>query len=191
MWISDIYFYYTKEFSSVFMKKYYASRASLFLIELIISIFFFIVSAAIVLQLFVTSHFASKDTININNALYHSQNISEIFLGNNGSFSVLKDEYKKLNTTINNSENQELILLLFNKEWTPVTDIASSKYIILAKHRIQKANSYNNYSCLDIYINKYTQKVYDAIYNKNYDNLLNDSSYIHHLSLKKYSPENF
>lgn len=169
------------------MKKYYASRSSLFLIELIISIFFFIVSAAIVLQLFATSHFASKDTININNALYHSQNISEIFLGNNGSFSALKNEYKEFDTTVYNSENQEL-MLLFNKDWSPVTDADSAKYIILTRHSIQKANDYNDYSYLDIYINKYSKNIYDAVCNNEYDFLLNDSSYIHHLFLKKYCP---
>ena len=98
------------------MKKYYSSRSTLFLIELIISIFFFIISATIILQLFVTSHFTSTDTININNSLYYSQNISEIFLGNHGSFSIVKDIYNEFDTNINNLENQDSLLLFFDKK---------------------------------------------------------------------------
>lgn len=172
------------------MKKYYASRSSLFLIELIISIFFFIVSAAIILQLFVTSHFISKDTININNALYHSQNISEVFLGNNGLFSELKDVYKELDVKICNIENLDSILLFFDENWKQTTDISSVKYVFFINHILQKANTNNNYSCLDIYINKYSDTVYNAIYNNNYDVLLSDSSYIHHVFVKKYLTQN-
>lgn len=168
------------------MKKYYASRSSLFLIELIISIFFFIVSAAIVLQLFVTSHFTSKDTININNSLFYSQNISEIFLGNNGSFSFVQNAYEEFDYKNFDFPAPDTMLLLFDKNWSPTTDISLAKYIILANYNTQPANMYGEYSCLNIYINTYSEAVHEFLQSQNYEALKTDSSYIHHLYVKKY-----
>ena len=87
------------------MKPNYTSRSGLFLIELIISIFFFIVASAIVIQLFAKAHFISTNAIEINHSLFHTQNISEIFLGNNEAVYFKKYLQKSKKTT--------LFLLLF------------------------------------------------------------------------------
>ena len=70
-----------------------SSRSSLFLIELVLSIFFFIVAAAICLQLFISTYFYSRETVETNQALLWSQNLAEPFLGSMGEYPVLKDIY--------------------------------------------------------------------------------------------------
>ena len=70
-----------------------SSRSSLFLIELVLSIFFFIIAAAICLQLFVKTYFLSRETIEINQAVLWSQNLAETFLGGMGDYSIVKELY--------------------------------------------------------------------------------------------------
>ena len=65
-------------------------RTSLFLIELVLSIFFFIVATAVCMQLFVNTYLLNLQTQEINQALLWSQNLAEPFLGNNGDYSIIK-----------------------------------------------------------------------------------------------------
>ena len=67
-----------------------SSKTSLFLIELVLSIFFFIVATAICMQLFVNTYFFSLQTKEINQALLWRQNLAEPFLGNNGDYCIIK-----------------------------------------------------------------------------------------------------
>ena len=53
-----------------------SSKSSLFLIELILAIFFFIIAMAVCLQLFVKAHTLSNDTISMNHAVLWTQNIN-------------------------------------------------------------------------------------------------------------------
>ena len=57
----------------------HSSKNSLFLMELILSILFFTLTAAVCLQLFVKAHVLSQDTINLNHAVTQAQNFAEIF----------------------------------------------------------------------------------------------------------------
>ena len=53
-----------------------SSKSSLFLIELILAIFFFIIAMAVCLQLFVKAHTLSNDTISMNHAVLWTQNLA-------------------------------------------------------------------------------------------------------------------
>ena len=55
------------------------SKSSLFLMELIIVIFFFALTSAVCLQVFVKAHETSRDTKNINYAVLWADNASELF----------------------------------------------------------------------------------------------------------------
>ena len=72
------------------MNRHDTSKSGLFLIELILSIFFFIIAMAVCLQLFVKAHTLSQDTIAMNHAILWTQNLAELFLGNDGDFSCVK-----------------------------------------------------------------------------------------------------
>lgn len=152
------------------------SRSSLFLIELILSIFFFIITASVVMQLFVKSHLISQDAVNINHALLHTQNIAELFLAANGDFeavkTVLEPEILTDASTIN-------AILYFNSDWQSVSTLSDAAYLIIMDYT--PAGNNDVYSYLDIYVNQCPDKSKAIL--SDYDNFVNC---IHHQKLKKY-----
>lgn len=152
------------------MKTYRTSRTGLFLIELIISIFFFIISAAVIVMLFARSYEVSSEAVNINNALLYTRNISEIFLGSDDGFKLVRSVYQD---TAYESDNGS-ILLLFDQNWEPVFDDADAKYAVCAANRIIAPYSY-----IDIYVYKYSD-IGKSVPTDNTD------EYIYQQSIKKY-----
>lgn len=148
------------------MKSYRTSRTGLFLIELIISIFFFIVSCAVIVQLFVKSYAVSQEAVSFNNALLYSQNIAELFLGNDGSFEAVKSTY----SDIEYNSGDDFLLLLFDKDWEPVTGEANAMYSVCAQSYVDDSFSY-----VDIYVCKYFTNEF-----------ISSNEYIYFQSVKKY-----
>jgi hypothetical protein len=163
------------------MGKQNASRTGLFLIELILSIFFFIIATAVVLQLFVNSHFISKKTISINYALLYSQNMSEVFLSDNGNFDEVKNLYSgQLMETPD--ESGDVLLLLFDDDWAPVYSYDEATYSIVAD-----CNSDEDYSYLNVYVNNYTDHLDNMIASGLYKSELLEANYIYHQEVKIYN----
>ena len=162
------------------MRKNYASRSGLFLIELIFSIFFFIIAAAIVLQLFVKSHFVCENTISINNSLLYTQNISEVFLANNGDFDTVKALYADALTDLS-SITDDAVLLLFDQNWCSTKSIDKARYSVLACYRKE-----DNFAYVDIYTNQYLSELTSYIANGDYKSILMDQGSIYHQEVKKY-----
>jgi hypothetical protein len=158
-----------------------ASRTGLFLIELILSIFFFILSTAVVLQLFVKSHFISNSTVSINNALIYSQNMSEVFLANNGDFNAVKDLYQNQLANIYNVSD-DTIVLLFDNDWETVYSFNDADYCIVAYFNEDEAFSY-----LNVYVNDYSATVAASVINGDYKSALLDTGYIYHQEVKDYN----
>jgi hypothetical protein len=163
------------------MGKQNASRTGLFLIELILSIFFFILSTAVVLQLFVKSHFISNSTISINNALLYSQNMSEVFLAGNGDFEGVRELYKNQIVDVPNTSDNT-ITLLFDKDWVSTSSFEEAKYCVLADYSYDESFSY-----LDVYVNDYTDVIYEVITSGDYPSALLDTGYIYHQEVKDYN----
>ncbi|MCR5501603.1 MAG: hypothetical protein K6F53_01190 [Lachnospiraceae bacterium] len=67
-----------------------SSKASLFLMELIMSILFFSLSAAVCVQLFVRSHTLSRDSLQLNYAVIASESMAETFYAADGDLAALK-----------------------------------------------------------------------------------------------------
>lgn len=97
------------------------SRSSLFLMELLISILFFSLASAVCIQLFAKSHTLGQDTVNQNNAIVQAQNLAESWLATGGD---LQDTRRLLENCIF-LENENRILLVFDKDWTPLTGMSS------------------------------------------------------------------
>jgi hypothetical protein len=163
------------------MRRRNASRTGLFLIELILSIFFFIIATAVVMQLFVQSHFISKNTISINNALLYSQNMSEIFLSDNGNFEDVKALYKDELINVSGASDS-LLLLLFDKDWKPVYTYEEAKYSIVADFSKDETFSY-----LNVYVNDYNDSLEYFITSGDYKAALLDTDYIYHQEVKNYN----
>lgn len=77
------------------------SRASLFLMELMISILFFSLSSAVCIQLFVKAHTINTDTENKSNATLIAQDISELFHHVDGDQEQLLSYYSKYESSAN------------------------------------------------------------------------------------------
>ena len=159
-----------------------SSKTSLFLIELVLSIFFFIVATAICMQLFVNTYFFSLQTKEINQALLWSQNLAEPFLGNNGDYCIIKTLFGDIDCIKDFTiETDSSLLLCFDKNWNTLHNFAGSKYIIFSTFSNDKDFSYQ-----DIYIAKSHPSLdsltsaYEII-----ELLCNDDYHIYHLSVKK------
>ncbi len=133
------------------MKIKQSSKSSLFLIELIIAIFFFIIAATICTRLFVKSYTISNETISINHAVLWTQNLAEIFSNQNGDYQLLKEIYGGndcIELTTLTQENH--ILLLFDADWCPTNDINLASYYVLSYHSQDDSFYYQ-----DIYVMQY------------------------------------
>lgn len=75
------------------MNRFKKSKTSLFLMELIITIMFFSVSAAVCMQLFVKTHLLGKKTMELNHAVAEAQCFAEIMRGTDGSLEQIVSQY--------------------------------------------------------------------------------------------------
>lgn len=66
------------------------SKSGIFLMELILSILFFSIAAAVCVKLFVTAHRLSDQSVNLNHAVAMAESIAEAFYGCNGNAGELE-----------------------------------------------------------------------------------------------------
>lgn len=111
------------------------SKTGLFLIELILSIFFFIIITIVCIQLFVRSYTISNSTINMNHSIQWIQNISEIFLSYNGDFSKLKDALE-----YTSSCSDSTLEMFFDDDWNIINNKKDASYIINAVNTLTKTS---------------------------------------------------
>ena len=67
-----------------------SSKSGIFLMELILSILFFSIAAAVCVKLFMTSHQLSDQSVNLNYAVAMTESIAEAFYGCNGNVGELE-----------------------------------------------------------------------------------------------------
>lgn len=67
-----------------------SSKSGIFLMELILSILFFSIAAAVCVKLFVTAHRLSDQSVNLNHAVSMAESIAEAFYGCNGNAGELE-----------------------------------------------------------------------------------------------------
>lgn len=130
------------------MKIKSSSKSSLFLIELIIAIFFFMLTTTICVQLFVKSHTISQETTSLNHAVLWTQNLAEVFTNQNGNYTAIKKLYNKsdrIQYTALSSEDH--LLLLFDSDWVITNDWTNTTYYILSCY-----SQANDFCYEDIYI---------------------------------------
>ena len=160
----------------------HSSRTSLFLIELVLSIFFFIIATAVCMQLFVNTYFLSVQTHEINQSLLWSQNLSEPFLGNSGDYSIVKTLFSDMDCIAELPiEADSSLLLCFDKDWNTLHTFADSKYVIFSTFYIDEVFFYQ-----DIYIAKSHASLNSLTSVQEItEQLCNDDYYIYQLSIKK------
>ncbi len=112
-----------------------SSQLSLFLMELIVAIMFFSLSAAVCVRLFASAHILAEKTGNLENAIMWSQNLSEVFVSQKGDLEQIAGLYDTGYITYpsgeNSSENGSLILI-FNKDWEPMEkELSGASYEVI------------------------------------------------------------
>lgn len=103
-----------------------SSKSGLFLMELLMGILFFSITASICVKLFVTSHQLSSDSVSLNHAVTMAQSIAETFYGCNGDEEtlarLLPAENHGLQADVTLSKESELIcchILIFDDDADP------------------------------------------------------------------------
>lgn len=89
------------------------SHSTLFLMELIIAILFFSLASTVCIQLFAKSHLLSKQTVNENYAVTHTQNLAESFLATDGDLAQMQGLFPDA------LKNENTLTLYFNNDWNP------------------------------------------------------------------------
>jgi len=89
------------------------SKASLFLMELIIAILFFSVSAVVCVQLFVKAHLTNQETTSLAGSNIVLQNLAEGFLGCDGDIS----EFAALYDGAHYDEELSTLEVYYDAEW--------------------------------------------------------------------------
>ncbi len=136
------------------MNRVLHNKTSLFLMELIISILFFAISGAVCVQLFVSAYTLSNKSVDINNAVLWTQNISEIFWSKKGNLHDIADFYAENSIVlVSYEDNPEIgtMVMLFDEYWEPVyypsSDIAGEEAcyeLILCISQLPAAEIYND-----------------------------------------------
>lgn len=91
-----------------------ASKSSLFLLELILSIFFFSIASGVCIQLFVKAHLLGVETMEFNQANLWSQNIAETFYASEDS-ALLLDLFPFQETNV-----KDTYVLNFDQDFQPM-----------------------------------------------------------------------
>lgn len=139
-----------------------ASKSSLFLLELILSIFFFSIASGVCIQLFVKAHFLGVETKEINQATLWSQNVAEAFYAS--------DDINEIEVLFpfHQDAKKNSYVLYFDRDWN-IMDTSAVYALTFTVHED------SSYQYADISITKNTVSLAD-----------NSSEELYQLPLKKY-----
>ena len=107
------------------------SRLSLFLMELIIALLFFALSAAICVKMFVGAHVMAEDTQNLSNAVMWSENLSEVFVNEKGNLQKIAGLYPDAYVTYpaeDDDSQHGTLIIFFDDEWNITDESVTAAY---------------------------------------------------------------
>ena len=115
------------------MPKKPAQRSSLFLLELIIAILFFILAATACVRFFVHSHELEKDSIALNQALLATTSVAEILRSQDEPYETLADAFPMGNLGDNEFK------IYYDNDWSQC-EAAEASYIVSLKTEYTEDN---------------------------------------------------
>ena len=107
--------------------------------ELIISILFFSVSGAICVQLFVKAHTLSEESVELNNSVLWTQNISEVFHGCEGNLHTIADFFSDNSIVlVSYEDNPEVgtLVMSFDEKWNLISYPSENGALSNAKYEL-------------------------------------------------------
>ncbi len=119
-----------------------SSQLSLFLMELIVAIMFFSLSAAVCVRLFASAHILAERTGNLENAIMWSQNLSEVYVSKNGDLEEVARLYPDAYLSVSgDDESQKNLILIFDKDWMPMGQgLSDASYEVILSSAIKDAS---------------------------------------------------
>ncbi|MCR4616746.1 MAG: hypothetical protein K5669_01025 [Lachnospiraceae bacterium] len=98
------------------------SKSSLFLMEMIVCILFFSLSAAVSAQMFAKSHIISETAINENYAVIEVNNMAEAFYSESGDLKAISEKFYSGNSVLGVSN----LMVYFDSEFNIVSSESGS-----------------------------------------------------------------
>ncbi len=117
------------------------SKTSLFLMELIIVILFFSISAVVCVQLFVNAYSTNESTKKIAQATVIVQNLAEQFLGCDGDPGAVRDLYGT-GSALRLGDTEAVISLGYDEAWNEVSADVSPVYVASISIADEKGDPY-------------------------------------------------
>ncbi len=99
------------------MKQKQAKRSEIFLLELIIVILFFCVTAAGCVRLFVKSHIISQDTRNLNMAVNQVTEVAEVFRLGADMQEFISRQFQGYEKEAGTEKEDTLYYIYYNENW--------------------------------------------------------------------------
>ncbi len=130
-----------------------SSKLSLFLMELIVAIMFFSLSAAICVRLFASAHVLAEKTGNLESAIMWTQNLSEAFTAKKGDLEKIAELYPD-SYIVSDSDSEEAgsLIIIFDKNWEPMAKYLSdaSYEVILSAATKDASEVYSDVTDYDV-----------------------------------------
>ena len=107
------------------MNKQPTRRSSLFLMELIIAILFFILAATVCVRFFVKSYTLEQESQKLNHAVNAATSVAEIFRNQEQPFSLLTEEYPY------GESSDHSYRIYYDKTWTLCSSADAAYTVVL------------------------------------------------------------
>lgn len=144
------------------MKGYRRSKSTLFLLELIFSIFFFAITSAVCAQIFARAHVLSSSTADLNHAIVCVESAAEIFHSGDGSFTTLTQCFPEA------KGDEDQLIIYYDRQWA-VTDSDDAIYTLTIDRTTSGQMTEGTFVCMkdgkdepiySLSVNKYSQQCY-------------------------------
>ena len=120
------------------MRKQHASKATLFLMELVLVIFFFSICAAICVNIFGSAQTMADNSENVSRAAVEARSAASCFKAAEG-------DLEQTALLLNGVEADDSVLVYFDNNWNRTADTETAWYAVQLKQRIQPGEA-------DVYI---------------------------------------
>ena len=125
---------------------HHSSKASLFLMELIITILIFSAASAVCVQLFAKSHLISIKTLVLNNAVIQTESAAEVFLSTEGNLPHME---KILDTSLSGALSDSSLTLYYDKDFIP-SGKADASYELCIQKEVEEVFIHGSISYFDL-----------------------------------------
>jgi hypothetical protein len=142
---------------------YTRNQSSLFLIEVIIAVFFFAITAVVCIRIFVKAHIVSEKSQELTQSYIEADNIAQVFINSGANIDLIISRYSEYAVTLSQEGDYTgTILILYDSDFKPIpnpTDninqtIESTAYELILTQSLEDA--------LDVYegLNSYEEAGY-------------------------------